>query len=229
MRRSEMGRPNQERAKRASRLAARWRRGAVAAAVLAVAFVLAGPASLRASAPAQKHQKQAKTDKGDTGGTGIVSPVPLPDAEAIDLLVSRMLGAWQVGNVDLLHKCYADDVVVVSGAWQPPLIGWENYLRAYQAQRAAIRDGLLERTNSYTKVLGDTAWMTYQWRFTGEVEGRATVTYGHTTLVLQKRAGSWLIVLNHTSEATPPPRRSSTPSVPPAAKPVNPPPPGASN
>lgn len=199
-----------------------WRRSAILAAVVALAAALAGPAPLSARQPAQKHKK----GKDSAAGTGIVSPVPLPDAEAIDLVVSRMLGAWQVGNVDLMHKSYADDVVVVSGTWQPPLIGWDNYLRAYQAQRAAIRDGLLERSNSYTKVLGDTAWMTYQWRFTGEVEGRATVAYGHTTLVLQKRGGNWLIVLNHTS-GTPPPARPSSAPTPPAKGPVSPQPTGS--
>jgi ketosteroid isomerase-like protein len=223
MRRSKMRRDDLGRAGWTVRFAARWRQDTVRAAVLALVVVLAGPMSLWAKQPAQKQKK----DKDNAAGTGIVSPVPLPNAEAIDLVVSRMLGAWQVGDIELMHKCYADDVVVVSGTWQPPLIGWANYLRAYQAQRAAIQDGLLERTNSYTKVLGDTAWMTYQWRFTGEVDGRAAVTYGHTTLVFQKRGGSWLIVLNHTSEAPPPARPSSAPSAPPAARPINPQPSGS--
>lgn len=196
------------------------------AAMLAVAMMLAGPVALLAGSAAAQNNK--KKNKGDTGNTGIVSPVPLPDNEAIDLLVSRMLGAWQVGNVQLMHKCYADDVVMVSAAWEPPLIGWDNYLRAYQAQHAAIRNGLLERSNSYTKVLGDTAWMTYQWRFTGEVEGRPTTSYGHTTLMFQKRAGNWLIVLNHTSAAPPPAQHSTTPAVP-TTRPANPRPPGSAD
>jgi ketosteroid isomerase-like protein len=57
----------------------------------------------------------------------------------------------------------------------------------------------MDRSNSYIKVSGDTAWVSYQWQFFGQVDGNPTNAFGHTTLVLQKRAGSWLIVLNHTS------------------------------
>jgi ketosteroid isomerase-like protein len=98
-----------------------------------------------------------------------------------------------------MHKTYADDATFVSGQWEPPVFGWANYVRAYQAQRARTKEDRLERTNSYTKVMGDTAWCTYQWRYTGQVDGLEAEAFGHTTLVLQKRGGSWLIVLNHTS------------------------------
>ncbi len=58
----------------------------------------------------------------------------MPDNQAVDLLVSQMLGAWQAGDADAMRKFYADDVMIVSGAYEPPLIGWANYARAYQAQ-----------------------------------------------------------------------------------------------
>jgi uncharacterized protein (TIGR02246 family) len=142
---------------------------------------------------------QDKKSKKEPESDGIVSPVPLPDDQAVDLVVSQMLGAWQVGDVEMLHKYYADDVMMVSAAWEPPLVGWQNFARAYQAQYARSSGGLLDRTNSYIKVLGDSAWVTYQWRYTGQMNGNPTQAVGHTTLFLQKRAGSWLIVLNHTS------------------------------
>ena len=47
--------------------------------------------------------------------------------------------------------------------------------------------------------MGDSAWVTYQWHFSGVVDGHSSSFQGHTTLVLQKRTGNWLIVLNHTS------------------------------
>ena len=61
-----------------------------------------------------------------------------PDSQAIDQAIGEALGYWQIGDVDSLHKYYADDVVVVSGAWEPPVIGWDNFLKAYQAQRAQV-------------------------------------------------------------------------------------------
>src|SRR2546427_2731983 len=86
-----------------------------------------------------------------------------------------------------------------AAAGKPPLIGWANYARAYEAQFARTSGSRLERTNSYFKMMGDTAWVTYQWQFLGNVDGKRTQAFGHTTLLLQKRAGNWLIVLNHTS------------------------------
>jgi ketosteroid isomerase-like protein len=110
-----------------------------------------------------------------------------------------MLGAWQIGDADLMHKYYADDMTMISGAWEPPLLGWANYARAYQAQRARMQGSRLDRINTYTKVMGDTAWVAYQWKFAGQVDGQRMDALGHTTLVLQKRDGNWLIVMNHTS------------------------------
>ena len=137
----------------------------------------------------------------------------LPDNQAVDLLVSQMLGAWQAGDAEGMRKFYADDVLVVSGAWEQPIMGWANYATACQAQFARTTGPRLERTNSYTKVVGDTAWVTYQWQFAGNVEGKPTQAFGHTTLVLQKRTGNWLIVLNHTSavpiDETPPARSAA--------------------
>lgn len=145
-------------------------------------------------------QKQNKKNKKDAAADANVSTASLmPDNQAVDLLVSQMLGAWQAGDADGMHKFYADDVMVISGAFEPPLIGWANYARAYQAQLARTSGCRLERINSYTKVLGDTAMVTYQWQFLGNVDGRNTQAFGHTTLLLEKRLGNWLITLNHTS------------------------------
>lgn len=160
-------------------------------AVLTLAAVLFGPAFVYG----QKQKNDKKKDKdADSSASSF-----LPDNKAIDLLVSQMLGAWQAGDAEGMHKFYADDITIVSGAWEPPLFGWANYERAYQAQFARTSVPRLERTNSYTKVMGDTAMVTYQWQFLGNVDGKRAEAYGHTTLVLQKRAGNWLIVLNHTS------------------------------
>jgi uncharacterized protein (TIGR02246 family) len=174
-------------------------------------------------------QKQNKKNKKDAAADANVSTASLmPDNQAVDLLVSQMLGAWQAGDADGMHKFYADDVMVISGAFEPPLIGWANYARAYQAQLARTSGCRLERINSYTKVLGDTAMVTYQWQFLGNVDGRNTQAFGHTTLLLEKRLGNWLITLNHTSAiptddpstSTPVPAAGSQPtsSLAPAAK-----------
>ncbi len=164
--------------------------------LLALAAAFLGCLTLVGNGRAAQKQKDKQQD---SQSASIVSPVPAPDSQAIDTLISQMLGAWQVGDVDMMHKYYADDATFVSGQWEGPIFGWANYARAYQAQRARTQDDRLERTNSYTKIMGDTAWCTYQWRYTGQVDGVLAAAFGHTTLVLQKRGGTWLIVLNHTS------------------------------
>lgn len=166
--------------------------------MLALATALLGCLPLLAGGPAA--QKQNQKDKKQAADTSaITSPISPPDSQAVDTVVSQMLGAWQVGDVDMMHKAYAADVTVVSGSWELPLLGWANYVRAYQAQRARTQGDRMERSNTYTKVNGDTAWCTYQWHYSGQVDGTPAQAFGHTTLVLEKRAGTWLIVLNHTS------------------------------
>lgn len=176
------------------RYAARWQHMArCSVAILALAAILCGPAFVYG-----QDQKNKKRKDKDAEASVSASSL-LPDSQGIDLLVSQMLGAWQAGDVESLHKFYADDITVISGAWEPPLFGWANYARAYQTQIARTSVPRLERTNSFTKVMGDTAVVTYQWQFAGTVDGKPAQAFGHTTLVLQKRSGNWLIVLNHTS------------------------------
>jgi ketosteroid isomerase-like protein len=178
-----------------------------------MALVLLGATALPA-APGPQNQRNNNKNKKEAEMPPISSLMPLPDPQAIDLLVSQMLGAWQIGDAEMMKQYYADDVLVVSGAWEPPIHGWKNYLLAYQAQRARTLGTRLDRRNTFIQVQGETGWCTYQWQFSGQVDGSPTSAAGHTTLVLQKRAGAWLIVLNHTSVAPTPPRPAPTPAAP---------------
>jgi ketosteroid isomerase-like protein len=192
-----------------------WRKTRRWAAAAGLALVLFGAAALPAAPGAQNQ----KNNKKEPEITGISSLMTLPDAQHIELMVSQMLGAWQIGDAEMLHSHYADDVLVVSGMWEPPLQGWQNYLRAYQAQRARTQGARLERSNTYIKLQGDTAWCTYQWDFNGQVDGNPSSAAGHTTLILQKRAGKWLIVLNHTSVAPVSQRPVPASAMPPGSQP----------
>ncbi len=116
---------------------------------------------------------------------------------AIDILISEMLGAWQIGDLDRLHKDIADDVVVVNGNWAPPVVGWPEYLKAYQAQRARAQQVRMDRTNTLIRVTGNVAWACYQWDFSGIVDGQASSARGQTTLILEKRNDAWIIVHDH--------------------------------
>ena len=164
-----------------------------------LAFVLLAMAS---PAAAQKNKDKKKQSQSDaTSDTQTL--LPASDSQAVDLAIGQALGYWQIGDVDSLHKYYADDVVVVTGDWSPPLIGWDNYAKAYLAQRARVTGGRLDRTNTLLKVDGNTAWATYQFYYITSVNNQASESHGHTTLILNKRGDRWLIVLNHSSIVEP--------------------------
>jgi len=159
-------------------------------AMLALSLAFATTAS------AQKDKKKQPVDQAQPQPDASKS---LPDEQRIDLLISDMLGAWQIGDTDKLHKDIADDVVVVNGNWAPPVVGWPEYLRAYQLQRARANQVRLERSNTLVRVTGTVGWACYQWEFSGIVDGQSSGARGQTTLILAKRNDAWIIVHNHTS------------------------------
>jgi ketosteroid isomerase-like protein len=171
-------------------------------------------------AAAQRDKKKKKTDDApvDTGKPMI----PMADQQAIDYMISDMLGAWQLGDVEKLHRDYADDVSVVSGIWTPPVIGWPSYLAVYQQQRARMQQVRLDRTNTFIKVSGTFAWACYQWDFSGSLDGQPSAAQGQTTLVMEKRNNRWVIVHNHTSIAQPGAPQTKPTSAPSASTPANP-------
>jgi ketosteroid isomerase-like protein len=187
----------------------------VLAAVLLCCAVLLASAG---SAAAQKEKKKKKDAPGAASGAPII---PMSDEQQIDYMISTMLGAWQLGDVEKLHQTYADDVIIVSGTWSPPVIGWSNYVVLYQQQRARVQQIRMDRLNTFIKVNGNFGWATYQWEFNATVDGQPMNSQGQTTLVVEKRNDRWVIVHYHTSVAqTPMPVTPANPvSTPPGSQP----------
>ncbi len=154
---------------------------------------------LAAAAPAAAQKSKDKKKDQPATDSQVDLKSALPDSQAIDQTIGEALGYWQIGDVDSLHKYYADDVVVVSGLWEPPIIGWANYLKAYQAQRATMQGQRMERSNTLIKVNGNSAWATYQFVFAAMADEKVVQFHGHTTLVLNKQGDHWVIALNHSS------------------------------
>jgi ketosteroid isomerase-like protein len=152
-------------------------------------------------AAAQKDKKKKSDPQKPADSTNPL--VPMSDENQIDYMISEMLGAWQVGDVEKLHKDYADDVTVVNGAFAPPIVGWTNYLAIYQQQRTRMQRVRMDRSNTVIKVAGNFAWACYQWDFEAAVDGAPTTTQGQTTLVMEKRNNHWIIVHNHSSMVPP--------------------------
>jgi ketosteroid isomerase-like protein len=186
-----------------------------------ILLLLASALSLTcvSSAAAQKKKKTEPPPSTDSSKM----LVSLTDEQQIDYTLSEMLGAWQLGDVEKLHKDYGDDVAIVNGSWAPPIFGWTNYLAVYQQQRARMQQVRMDRSNTYIKVSGTVAWACYQWEFAGVVDGQQTESQGQTTLVFEKRNTHWVIVLNHTSLAPRAPQAApaTAPSAQQPAKPTS--------
>jgi ketosteroid isomerase-like protein len=143
------------------------------------------------------------------------TPMPqlqLPIPDQIDHDIGEMLGAFQVGNLEAMHKYYAENATWVSGAYAPPIAGWPAYVAAYQQERAAFPEGFqLIRRNTNIFHSGDVAWASYQWELDSSYSGKPYEARGQTTLVLVKQGNDWLIVHNHTSQICP--NEASRPAV----------------
>lgn len=161
--------------------------------ILALAFTAAA-----IPAGAQKKDKNKNPLPADPT-LDMKSAMSTPDLQAVDQAVGEALGYWQIGDVENLRKYYAQDVVVVSGAWEPPVIGWDNFLKSDQSQRAQVTGARMDRSNTLIKVNGNTAWATYQFVYTAQMNGNVAQFRGHTTLLLAKQADRWVITLNHSS------------------------------
>jgi len=150
---------------------------------------------------ASQKNKDKKKDASKTDTQPVLSSVlpAMPDSQAVEQTIGEALGYWQIGDLDSLHKYYADDVVVVSGAWEPPVIGWDNFVKSYQAQRAQAPNGRMDRSNTLIKVNGNSAWATYQFLYSAATDGKISVFHGHTTILLNRQGERWVIVLNHSS------------------------------
>jgi ketosteroid isomerase-like protein len=182
-------------------------------------FLIAAALSLacvsNAAAQKEKKKKNEPPPPADSSNT----LVAMSDEQQIDYLLSEMLGAWQLGDIEKLHKDYADDVSLVNGSWAPPVLGWTNYLAVYQQQRARMQQVRQDRSNTYIKVSGTVGWACYQWDFSAVVDGQPAESQGHTTVVLEKRNNHWVIVHNHTSlapKAQPIAPANTSPAQPPA-------------
>jgi ketosteroid isomerase-like protein len=157
-------------------------------------------AALGLSIPTVAAAQKAKKPKKDDPSSQPAPAIPTSDVQDIDRSIGEMLGAFQIGDVELMHKHYADNATFVSGGFEPLVMGWQNYVARYQSQRAAFQGMQLIRRNTYIYTHGDVAWASYQWEFDAMFNGQPYSLQGQTTLVFNRVGNDWLIVHNHTSQ-----------------------------
>jgi len=169
---------------------------------LATRFLAACLAAILMFAAAANAASGQKNKKNNKDATPTDQPAQLPavsDNDQIERNIGEMLGAFQIGDVEMMHKYYSDNVTFVSGDYEPPIVGWQNYAALYARQRSAFQGMQLIRRNTLIIVRGDFAWAMYQWEFDSSVNGQPYQLRGQTTLIFNKVSGNWLIVHNHTA------------------------------
>ncbi|MGH9718321.1 MAG: YybH family protein [Candidatus Acidiferrales bacterium] len=170
-----------------------WARCGAGILAAALALALAVPASAK-----QKNKKKKNSDNSEQDNP--VPMPPLPVSDQINLDIGHMLGAFELGDVATMHKYYSNDATFVSGTWEPPVVGWANYVPLYKREWSAYQSIQLIRKNTYVFTHEDVAWASYQWEFDASLNGQPFQARGQTTLIFNKIGDNWLIVHNHTSE-----------------------------
>src|SRR5277367_5929633 len=67
----------------------------------------------------QKKKKNAPPTTPDTSSSILTPPI----TQQIDQAIGEMLGAFQLGDIETMHKHYADNATFVSGVYSPPIVG----------------------------------------------------------------------------------------------------------
>ncbi len=174
--------------------------------LLAAALILA----VSPSGAGQKNKKQKNSDASTDPLAGILPDTPQVEANKINEDIGEMLGAFQVGDTEIMHKYYSDDCTFVQSTFDPPIVGWLNYVALYNREKTAFQGIQLIRRNTNIYVHGDVAWASYQWQFDSSWQGQPYITLGQTTLVFTKVNGNWLIVHNHTNQVMAEPKSQTT-------------------
>jgi len=166
---------------------------------LRFSLVVALVVSLTSISEAQKTKKKDLNENATLSATDLATPVN----QQIDDTVGEMLAGFQLGNVEMMHKYYADNATFVSGDYSPLVVGWQNYAAQFAKQMVGFQGIQLIRRNTFIFVHSDVAWVSYQWEFLATYGNQPYASRGKTTLVLNKSGDNWLIVHNHTSESYP--------------------------
>jgi hypothetical protein len=81
-----------------------------------ILLLLASAFSLACVSPAAAQKKKKPEQPPPADSSKML--VSMSDEQQIDYMLSEMLGAWQLGDVEKLRQDYAEDVAVVNGSLQ---------------------------------------------------------------------------------------------------------------
>lgn len=131
------------------------------------------------------------------------------EVKAVTDVLNKEAQAVEKGDLAALEKLWAntEDVTVFESGHAN--YGWNDYRNNHLApELKEFKNTKYSFSDLKVKVDGKTAWATFKYSISAEMEGRNIQSGGLATAVLEKRDGRWQIVHWHSSA----PRRAPSPS-----------------
>ncbi len=131
------------------------------------------------------------------------------EVKAVTDVLTREARAVEKGDLTALDKIWAnsDDVTVFESGHAN--YGWNDYRNNHLApELKEFKNTKYTFSNLKVKVDGKTAWATFKYTLSAEIEARKIESGGLATAILEKREGKWRIVHWHSSA----PRRAPSPT-----------------
>ena len=131
------------------------------------------------------------------------------EVKAVTDVLTREAQAVEKGDLVALEKLWAntEDVTVFESGHAN--YGWNDYRNNHLApELKEFKNTKYSFSDLKVKVDGKTAWATFKYTLSAEIEARKIESGGLATAILEKREGKWRIVHWHSSA----PRRTPSPT-----------------
>lgn len=131
------------------------------------------------------------------------------EVKAVTDVLTKEAQAVEKGDLASLDKLWAnsEDVTVFESGHAN--YGWNDYRNTHLApELKEFKNTKYSFSDLKVKVDGKTAWATFKYTLTAEIEARKIESGGLATAILEKRDGRWQIVHWHSSA----PRRAPSPT-----------------
>jgi uncharacterized protein (TIGR02246 family) len=133
------------------------------------------------------------------------------EAAAVRAVIAQYAKGLETGDMAALEKIWAQDdatSVAEAGSFNH---GWADFRDHHlRPEIEGMKNVKFLTEDLRVHVNGKLAWVTFNYKMSGESKGRAFDNTGAATMVLEKRGKAWLIVHQHTSAK----RRPATPAPP---------------
>ena len=137
------------------------------------------------------------------------------DEAAVRNVLVESAAAFERSDLAALEKLWAGDESVTVFESGHANYGWADYRDHHLVpEMKELKNTKYSLSDVRVKVSGKTAWATFKYTISAEVEGRHIDSGGLGTAVLEERQGRWQIVHWHSSA----PRRAPASANPPPAK-----------